>query len=81
MLWTILVDIADLVAAGISGSRGWRLDSHLVGDSCDRIDIQPGHWTARGLRRPSRRLSLTLRPGRWESRGKAGSRLPSGVAV
>lgn len=35
---------SDLVVTGFRQSRGWKSHSHPVGSSCDRVDIQPGHW-------------------------------------
>ena len=44
-------DLIGLVAGGVwfRGRRRHSPDSSLAGRSCDRFDIQPGHWPTHDL--------------------------------
>ena len=60
-------DLADLVVTGIPRSLRGYLDSRVTGDSCDHLDIQPGHWPTLGQRLSQGALRRNRR-GHWPAR-------------
>ena len=55
-------NIADLVVTGSRQSRGWESHSHPVDSSCDRDDIQRGHWASFSLGQPWSNIAIEDKP-------------------
>jgi hypothetical protein len=72
MLWTIIVILLIFVAVGVWLPRRWWPDSHRVGRSGDRLDIQLGFWPTFGLKStPGRRDTQRMKVGFGEIRTRS----------